>query len=90
MVIAGDSAGGHLAVDLLLQHDVEHPGALVLFSPLIDLTFTLSRTREVSAHIGAAVADTAHTRKLTDRKKPADLLQDVEAHMYEPTYRCYV
>jgi acetyl esterase/lipase len=44
--IAGDSAGGHLAVDLLLQPGVEHPAGLALFSPLIDLTFTLSRTRE--------------------------------------------
>ena len=45
IVIAGDSAGGHLAVDLLLQHDVaaSGPAALVLFSPLIDLTFGLSR-----------------------------------------------
>ncbi|BBY28419.1 alpha/beta hydrolase [Mycolicibacterium sediminis] len=46
MVIAGDSAGGHLAVDLLLQHDVAHPAGLALFSPLIDLTFGLSRSRE--------------------------------------------
>ena len=44
--VAGDSAGGHLAVDLLLQPDVRHPAALVLFSPLVDLTFTLARTRE--------------------------------------------
>lgn len=33
MVIAGDSAGGHLSVDLLLQPGVEHPAAMVLFSP---------------------------------------------------------
>ncbi len=46
IVIAGDSAGGHLAVDLLLQPDVEHPAGLALFSPLIDLTFELARTRE--------------------------------------------
>ena len=32
-VMAGDSAGGHLAVDLLLQPDVAHPAALVLLSP---------------------------------------------------------
>ncbi|HET7739470.1 MAG TPA: alpha/beta hydrolase [Mycobacterium sp.] len=44
--IAGDSAGGHLAVDLLLQNDIEHPAGLALFSPLIDLTFALARTRE--------------------------------------------
>jgi epsilon-lactone hydrolase len=48
IVIAGDSAGGHLAVDLLLQREVavSGPAALVLFSPLIDLTFGLARARE--------------------------------------------
>jgi epsilon-lactone hydrolase len=46
MVIAGDSAGGHLAVDLLLQPDVPHPAAMALFSPLFDLTFGLARARE--------------------------------------------
>lgn len=48
IVIAGDSAGGHLAVDLLLQHDVavSKPAALVLFSPLIDLTFASAAARE--------------------------------------------
>jgi acetyl esterase/lipase len=45
-IIAGDSAGGHLSVDLLLQPDVVHPSALVLLSPVVDLTFTLARTRE--------------------------------------------
>lgn len=45
-IIAGDSAGGHLSVDLLLQPDVVHPSALVLLSPVADLTFTLARTRE--------------------------------------------
>lgn len=46
MVIAGDSAGGHLAVDLLLQPGVPHPAALTLLSPLYDLTFALARARE--------------------------------------------
>lgn len=46
IVIAGDSAGGHLSVDLLLQPEVEHPAAQVLFSPLYDLTFALSLARE--------------------------------------------
>jgi acetyl esterase/lipase len=46
IVIAGDSAGGHLAVDLLLQPDVTHPAGVALFSPLVDLTFGLSRARE--------------------------------------------
>jgi epsilon-lactone hydrolase len=45
-IVAGDSAGGHLSVDLLLQPDVVHPFALVLLSPVVDLTFTLARTRE--------------------------------------------
>ncbi|MBI3224800.1 MAG: alpha/beta hydrolase [Mycolicibacterium cosmeticum] len=46
IVMAGDSAGGHLAVDLLLQPDVPHPAALALFSPLFDMTFGLARTRD--------------------------------------------
>ncbi|MGV0786978.1 alpha/beta hydrolase [Mycolicibacterium sp. XJ2] len=45
-VIAGDSAGGHLAVDLMLQPDTIHPAALVLLSPVLDMTFTLARARE--------------------------------------------
>jgi monoterpene epsilon-lactone hydrolase len=45
-IVVGDSAGGHLSVDLLLQPDVVHPSALVLLSPVVDLTFTLARTRE--------------------------------------------
>ncbi|MFB1295391.1 alpha/beta hydrolase [Mycobacterium sp. pW049] len=47
IVVAGDSAGGHLTVDLLLQPDVSHPAGLVLLSPLVDLTFGLARTREL-------------------------------------------
>src|ERR1700722_6341499 len=41
IVIGADSAGGHLTVDMLLQPEVaaKPPAALVLFSPLIDLTF---------------------------------------------------
>ena len=50
----------------------------------------LSRTREVSAHIGAAVLEAAHAKKLTTRKKPADALADVEAQMYEPGYSSYI
>lgn len=44
--LAGDSAGGHLAVDLLLQKDVPHPAGVALISPLIDLSFGLARARE--------------------------------------------
>ena len=46
VVIAGDSAGGHLAVDMLLHSEGAHPAAMVLMSPLIDLSFELSRARE--------------------------------------------
>ncbi|MBX7455885.1 alpha/beta hydrolase [Mycolicibacterium sp. 3033] len=48
IVIAADSAGGHLSVDLLLQPDVRHPAGMVLMSPLLDLTFALARSRERS------------------------------------------
>lgn len=50
IVIAGDSAGGHLAVDLtlqLLQEGLGAPAALALFSPLYDPTFELAAGREV-------------------------------------------
>lgn len=47
IIVAGDSAGGHLAVDLLLHHPHARPPAMVLFSPLVDLTFTLARAREL-------------------------------------------
>jgi acetyl esterase/lipase len=46
IIVAGDSAGGHLAVDLMLQDDVSHAAAMVLMSPLVDLTFELARARE--------------------------------------------
>ncbi|MCZ4517919.1 alpha/beta hydrolase [Rhodococcus ruber] len=49
IVIAGDSAGGHLAADLIIENDrtgTPQPGAMVLFSPLIDLDFELSARME--------------------------------------------
>lgn len=49
IVIAADSAGGHLAVDLALElarRGDPAPAGLVLFSPLYDLTFELAATRE--------------------------------------------
>ncbi|MFC9895194.1 alpha/beta hydrolase [Nocardia sp. NPDC127579] len=51
LVLAGDSAGGHLIVDLLLENDRHRrpqPAAVALFSPLLDLTFGLAATRERS------------------------------------------
>lgn len=46
VVIAGDSAGGHLAVDLLLQPEVTRPAGLVMLSPVYDMTFGLARAHE--------------------------------------------
>lgn len=49
IVVAGDSAGGHLTLDLaleLLRRGMPVPAGLVMFSPLADPTFELSRLRE--------------------------------------------
>ena len=49
IVLAGDSAGGHLALDLtlqLIQEGAEPPAALARFSPLFDPTFELAARRE--------------------------------------------
>ncbi len=49
LVVAGDSAGGHLAVDLALQlrrDGAPAAAAQALFSPLYDLTLGLARRRE--------------------------------------------
>lgn len=49
IVVAGDSAGGHLAVDLAASlRDAGHPtpAGFVLFSPLIDLSMGRARRRE--------------------------------------------
>lgn len=49
LVIAADSAGGHLTLDLLLENAARggaQPAAVALFSPLIDLTFALATEQE--------------------------------------------
>ncbi|WP_232376646.1 alpha/beta hydrolase [Amycolatopsis aidingensis] len=49
IVLAGDSAGGHLALDLtleLLRSRLPAPAAVVLFSPLVDPSLELARGRE--------------------------------------------
>jgi malate dehydrogenase (oxaloacetate-decarboxylating)(NADP+) len=46
----------------------------------------LTRVREVSAHIAAAVAEVAYKRRLTDARKPADIFAHVTAQMYDPRY----
>ncbi|MBD1320646.1 alpha/beta hydrolase [Gordonia hankookensis] len=49
ITLAGDSAGGHLIVDLLaenVRHGRPQPRSVLLMSPLIDLTLQLARRRE--------------------------------------------
>jgi len=50
----------------------------------------LTRVREVSARIAAAVAEVAYARGLTAKAKPADVLADIRAQMYEPRYTSYI
>jgi malate dehydrogenase (oxaloacetate-decarboxylating)(NADP+) len=49
----------------------------------------LTRIREVSARIAAAVSEVAYRRHLTSRRKPRSVLVDVRSQMYEPRYRRY-
>ncbi|MDO3128464.1 alpha/beta hydrolase fold domain-containing protein [Mycobacteroides abscessus subsp. bolletii] len=68
IVIAADSAGGHLAVDLIAENHrmgVAQPGVLVLFSPLADLTLGLSAERERDAPDPIISATAA--RRLVDK-----------------------
>ena len=49
IVIGGDSAGGHLALDLLLENartGAAQPAAVAMFSPLVDLTFASAAVQE--------------------------------------------
>jgi malate dehydrogenase (oxaloacetate-decarboxylating)(NADP+) len=50
----------------------------------------LTRIREVSAHIGAAVAEVAFQDGLAGVPRPADVLGLVKGAMWEPAYREYV
>jgi malate dehydrogenase (oxaloacetate-decarboxylating)(NADP+) len=50
----------------------------------------LSRVRDVSAAIGAAVAEVAFVHGLAGIAKPADLEGYVRAQMYDPRYESYV
>ena len=51
---------------------------------------SLSRIREVSAHIALEVASIAYDRGLTDRERPDNVLDDVYSHMFKPVYPHYV
>ena len=51
---------------------------------------SLTRIREVSAYIAAAVAQVAYDRGLAADAPPADLLAHVRTFMYQPVYTDYV
>src|SRR5215207_150558 len=87
-VVAGDSAGGHLSVDLLLQPDVVQPSALVLLSPVADLTFTLARTRErLRRDRQSALAMPSAFSSCIARKWPVDRAPQVDVEHPRPTSR---
>ncbi len=46
----------------------------------------LPRIREVSAHIAAAVAETAYKSGLAGKPRPLDVIADVRAQMFDPHY----
>jgi malate dehydrogenase (oxaloacetate-decarboxylating)(NADP+) len=50
----------------------------------------LSRTREASAHIAAAVSESAYSSGAAGRARPANLLEDVSSQMYDPAYKSYI
>jgi malate dehydrogenase (oxaloacetate-decarboxylating)(NADP+) len=50
----------------------------------------LKQVRDVSARIAVAVADVAYRAGLAGKPRPADVMADVRAAMYEPEYRPYV
>ena len=50
----------------------------------------LSRIREVSVAIAAAVVAIAYDRGLAGKARPADILADVRSQMYDPRYESYV
>jgi len=51
---------------------------------------SLSRIREVSIQIAAAVAEVAYARCLTQEPKPADLVAHIRSLLYEPVYPHYI
>jgi len=50
----------------------------------------LPRIREVSAHIGTAVARVAYRNGLAAGREPEDIPAHVTSQMYDPRYRSYV
>jgi malate dehydrogenase (oxaloacetate-decarboxylating)(NADP+) len=50
----------------------------------------LTKIREVSAHIAAAVAEIAYRDDLAREPRPGDLLEFMRSQQYEPSYKKYV
>jgi malate dehydrogenase (oxaloacetate-decarboxylating)(NADP+) len=86
------ASGTHRIVDEMFMSAAATLAGLVSEADLAQgsLYPALDRIREVSAHIGAAVAKVAYERGLADGEAPADLLTGVQSKMYEPRYSSYV
>ncbi len=50
---------------------------------------SLTRIREVSAHIATAVAALVYDSGIAGKARPADVMTDVRSHMFEPRYPRY-
>lgn len=50
---------------------------------------SLTKIREVSLRIAAAVAEVAYQRGIARAARPADLVEDIRARMFQPVYRDY-
>ncbi len=75
IVVAGDSAGGHLALDLLSANHAAgtpQPGAMVLFSPLYDPTFSLAIEHQRSGRRDPIIEAIAAQRILRLYTRSAD------------------
>lgn len=85
IVVAGDSAGGHLAVDLclsLLRDDAEQPAAMALLSPLTDVTLDLARARERAIPDPLASAESA-SRLVNHYIREADPAHPRLSHVFD-------
>ncbi len=50
---------------------------------------SLTKVREVSLRIAAAVAETAYRTGLAGRPRPTDVVEDIRSRMFQPVYREY-
>lgn len=86
IVVAGDSAGGHLAFDLSLTRlraGLSLPAAQLLLSPLADVTLELARRREQAIPDPMATAATARGL-LAHYIREVDPLHDRLTHVLGP------